>query len=111
MRLMTYEDALNRLKRFIGGTAFARADEDLKQAVINAYEYVTSCHKWHYYSSIFGFNTNASVESTATYVHSTRKLTMATALPSWSVAGAVQLSGIVGDVESISTSSNPSVLV
>lgn len=111
MELVTYEDALTRLKRFLGGTHFARSDEDVKVAVDSAYQGLCTERKWHYYNSIWGFNTQAPVESTGTYVHSTRKLTMATATPSWVLTGAISMDGIVADVESLNTATNPSVML
>ena len=109
--LITYEDAIKRLQMFLGGTNATGLREDCKLAVSLAYEHVSKSHQWRYYRKPWGFTTDAYVSTTGTYVHSTRKLTLATATPTWSVYGEVSMNSIVGDVDSVNTATNPSVFV
>ncbi len=111
MPLVTYEDAIKRLQMFVGGTASTTVREDTKLAVTLAYEGLTQAHAWRYYRRPWGFTTDAYVSTTATYVHSTLKATLATALPTWAVYGELSMDSIVGDVDSVNTSTNPAVVV
>lgn len=104
MALTTYQDALEELVAFAGGTSFTRNQEDCQQAVADALTHVYQERRWTYYRSTWGFTTNAEQTGDIKYyTHDGGRILAlsGSTFPSWANAGSVVLDSVIGDIDRV----------
>lgn len=108
MSLITYQDALNMLMSFTGGTSYARANADIKQAVRSALAHLYRERSWTYYAQTYSFPTVESMTSgSIAYTHAGGRVVTLTGnvFPSWSERGSILSEGLFGDIDRWTTTS------
>lgn len=98
--LWTYQDLVEHLLDHFQHTGDERARRTARHACQEAMRDLANWHKWKNLKRLFVLATVASENGTASYVHSSRQLTIsAGSWPTWAAFGQIKFDSIIYDVE------------
>lgn len=100
---MTFRDAIDQLDDFVGGTAQAATQRDIRAAVQRAYVNLVKTRKWRSLNRNLRIVTQAPFNTgTVTYTSATNTLVLSGATwPAWAAQGSVLMNNVISDILSV----------